>query len=489
LSEPTYRIEARLGRGGMGVVDLAVAPDGTRVALKRLAVGGSAAALREARARIRREAEVLGRLDHPRIVPLLDLAGGDDDLVLVMPWYRGGSLDDRVAEHGPLPATEVDHIADHLLGALAAAHRAGVVHRDVKPSNILFDDASRPHLADFGVATARDVTAGLTADGRTIGTPGFMAPEQARGEPAGPAADVFSLGATLRWAVTGAGPYGEGGRDVLLWRAANGMVEPAPADPTVPERLRRRIDAMLAADPAARPTAAALAGGPDGTVIVPTPATPATPPTTPPDAGRRRRITTIVAAVAVAVGLAGGVTLAIGLNDDGGGDDEAATTTPTTAACQPLPYQPCGGPVAPGTDGNACIDERADYDGDATNGCEAAPDALDGTGLGRVEPTIVPVDDVDEFIVEARDGFQFLCDGTMTFDLTAPVGMSLKLTVIDDGGEVLGEVTSADGVSGPLEIEEPSCGGNDSGTLRAVVTPVGSDRVAAPYVLERSGNW
>lgn len=484
MSDEGYRIEGRLGRGGMGVVDLAVAPDGTRVALKRLALGGSATSLAEARARIRREAEVLARLDHPRIVPLLDAVTGDDgDLVLVMPWYRGGSLEDRVAEHGPLPPADVGHIADHLLGALAAAHRAGVVHRDVKPSNILFDADSRPHLADFGVATARGVTAGLTAAGRTIGTPGFLAPEQARGEPAGPAADVFGLGATLRWALTGAGPYGEGGRDVLLYRAGNGMVEPTPPGPAVPDDLRRRIDAMLAPDPADRPTAAALVGGPDGTVVTPALAAPSGP--------RRRRPAPAVVAAAVAAGLAAGTALAVAL-DRGGGDpdrDRATTTTPTTAPCEPLPYQPCGGPVAPGTDGTACIDDRADYDGDAANGCEALPDDLDGTAIGRVEPTIVPADDVDEFVVEVRDGFQLLCDGTLTFELTAPEGMSLKLTVIDEGGEVLLEVTSADGVPGRASVQEPSCGSDDSGRLRAVVVPVGGDRVATPYVLERSGNW
>lgn len=211
-----YVVEGRLGRGGMGVVELAVAPDGTRVALKRIAVTGSATAQREARTRLRREAEVLGRLDHPGIVALLDVVVDGDDLVLVMAWLRGGSLADRVTEHGPLPAAEVEGLADHLLAALAAAHRAGVVHRDVKPSNVLFDGHGRPYLADFGVATARDATAGLTITGGAIGTPAFLAPEQARGEAVGPAADVFALGATLRWAATGAGPWGDGRTDVVL---------------------------------------------------------------------------------------------------------------------------------------------------------------------------------------------------------------------------------------------------------------------------------
>src|SRR5262245_19882304 len=175
----------------MGVVELGVAPDGTRVALKRVALHGSTAALDAARARIRREAEVLDRLDHEGIVGLVEVVDDGDDVILVMPLLDGGNLADRVAADGPLPAAEVAAIADRLLRALAAAHRAGVVHRDVKPANVLFDSTGTAHLADFGIATARDVTAGLTELATAIGTPGFLAPEQARGEAAGPAADVF----------------------------------------------------------------------------------------------------------------------------------------------------------------------------------------------------------------------------------------------------------------------------------------------------------
>jgi len=469
-----YVVEGRLGRGGMGVVDLAARSDGSRVALKRIALHGSAEALAAARARIRREAEVLSKLDHRRIVGLLDVVDDGDDIVLVMPWMRGGSLDDRVAQHGPLPAEEVRRIADHLLGGLAAAHRAGVVHRDIKPANILFDEQSRPHLADFGVATARDVTAGLTGDGSAIGTPGFIAPEQARGEPAGPAADVFSLGATLRWALTGIGPYGEGGRDVLLWRATRAKVEACPK--SVPEPLRRRIDEMLDPRPERRPTAAALAGGPEGTIAGPGPRR----------AGNRRRAALAVAALAGLALVA--VAVLVATRDVGTaapGDEGTATET---TVCTDLAYQPCGQRPAPGTDGRDCIDDRADYDGDVANGCEAEPDGVDGTPLGAVEATIVPADDVDEFPVEVNDNFHLSCDGRVTFDLRAPEGMALRLEILRDD-EVLGEITSADGVAARLQVPEPQCAGDDSSTLAAVVSPIGSDRTAEPYTLERSGNW
>ena len=421
----------------MGVVDLAAGVDGERVALKRVALAGSAEALAAARARIRREAEVLGQLDHPGIVPLLDVVDDGDDVVLVMPWLRGGSLADR----GVMSPAEIEALADHLLPALAAAHRAGVVHRDVKPANVLFDDDSRPLLADFGVATARDATAGLTVGGLgPVGTAGFVAPEQVRGEPVGPAADVFSLGATLRWAATGVGPYGEGSSELLLWRAARGKVDRCPK--TLPAALRHRIDAML--DPRAerRPSAAALAGGPDGTspkLVV---------------GRRRRRPWALVAAVPVA--LVGWL----------------AVPTPASSAKQVVAVAP------------PCLPGHADYDGLEVNGCEAKPDTLDGAALDdELRPNLVPADDVDEFAVEVDDETQLLCDGELRLTLTAPPGSSVRLVVGDS------EITSADGVPATVRLPEPSCGGDDGQVLTATVTPVGSDRSAAPYVLTRTGGW
>ena len=474
-----YEVEGRLGRGGMGVVDLASAPDGRRVALKRIALHGSTAELAAARARIRREAEVLSQLRHPAVVELLDVLDDGDDVVLVMPWLRGGSLHDRVSASGPLDPAAVALVADELLGGLAAAHRAGVVHRDLKPANVLFDDDGHPVLTDFGVATARGVTEGLTVVGAVLGTPGFLAPEQARGEVAEPAADVFSLGATLLWAATGVGPYGSGTADVLLLRATRGKAERCPK--TLPAPLRQRIDAMLDPRPERRPTAAALAGGPDGTRVRPVRARPV----------RSRKALAAVATVAAAVVAAVAV---LALSRAGGPGSAApptsAATVPSTAPCASLPYLPCGGVPAPGTDGQACIDARADYDGDAANGCEAVPDALDGATVDEaLEANLVPADDVDEFAVEVADHYQLRCDGTLRFTVTAPAGATVRLVVLAEGGDELGEITSADGVAGVLRIREPDCGGNDGQTLTARVTPVGSDRTAAPYLLERSGSF
>jgi len=159
----TYEIVRRIGRGGMGVVDLARGPNGEEVALKRLSLHGTPEELDKARQRIRREAEVLQQLHHPGVVQLREVLDDDDDIVLVMDYLPGGNLAQRINEEGPLAPEEVGRLADHLLDALAAAHRQGIVHRDIKPANVLFDAAGDPHLADFGVAVHRDATPGLTA--------------------------------------------------------------------------------------------------------------------------------------------------------------------------------------------------------------------------------------------------------------------------------------------------------------------------------------
>ena len=156
----SYDVVRRIGRGGMGVVDLGVDEHGQEVALKRLSLHGTPEELATARQRIKREAEVLRALDHPGIVRLRDVVDDGDDLVLVMDHLSGGTLAQRVAEDGPLPPDEVGELADRLVDALAAAHRQGIVHRDIKPANVLFDAAGQPHLADFGAASNRDVTLG-----------------------------------------------------------------------------------------------------------------------------------------------------------------------------------------------------------------------------------------------------------------------------------------------------------------------------------------
>lgn len=480
----TYEIVSRIGRGGMGVVDLARDEDGNLVALKRLSLHGTPEELAKARARIRREAEVLQQLDHPGVVQLREVLDEDDDLILVMDYLPGGNLAQRVNEHGPLPPDEVARLADHLLDALAAAHRQGIVHRDIKPANVLFDADGVPHLADFGVAVHRDATPGLTATEMVVGTPGFMSPEQARGEEATAASDVFCLGATLLYAATGAGPFGAGDPRLLLLRAAAGRTERVPKD--LPPELRRRIDAMLAKDPAARPSAAAARGGTEGThprTIVQRAVT-----------GRNRWA---IAGVVAAVLLVGAGALAVLTGGDGNQGRLAPTTvsttarpTTTTTTCVPLPYQPCGEEPAPNTDGRVCKDGFADYDGDEATGCEAEADGLpDDSKLdGAVSANLVPTDDVDTYLLDVGDGIQILCDGKLNVTLTAPAGVSQRLTVLD-GDEVLGTKASSDGDPATVTIGDPDCIFNDATTLRVRVESIGTDRSAEDYTLEATGSF
>ncbi|HEX5947456.1 MAG TPA: serine/threonine-protein kinase [Acidimicrobiales bacterium] len=477
MTERSYDLIARLGRGGMGVVDLARDEQGNKVALKRLTLQGSASEIARSRERLLREADVLRKLHHPNVVRLLDVIDEGDEIVLVMPYMSGGSLAERVAQHGPAPADEVERQARRLLGALASAHRAGVIHRDIKPANVLFDDRGEPCLADFGVALSRDQTHGLTVAGMVVGTPGFMAPEQARGEPVSPATDVFSLGATLLFAATGDGPYGHGDPGLLMVRAASGRVEKVPK--SLPGSLRKLLRATLDARPERRPTAAGLAGlSTDGSGDrMPTTGT-----------GHRRRAWAIAGACAAALAVVVGVVVA---GSDGDADDApVGGVADSEGACVDLPYQPCGeAEPAPGTDGSECIDDHADYDGQWENGCEAVPDDEDGRPLEDViEANIVPADDVDTYPIEIRDTLQTGCDGSVELVLEPPPGLELALDVLDPDGAVVGNATGTADKPAVVVVGEEECGG-DSLKLEVVVRPVSPARAAEDYVLRRSGDF
>src|ERR1700722_18315716 len=245
LGRMSYEVVGLLGRGGSAVVELAIDGNGDRVATKRLALTGSAAQMRVARQRLRREADILKDLDHPGIVGVIDVIDDGSEVVLVFP-ALAENLEDRVGRLGTLPPSEVTRIGRVLIEALAAAHRHGVVHRDIKPANVLFDHAGVPALADFGVAVTREVTAGLTQAGTVVGTPMWMAPEQARGEPTGPASDVFSLAATLTYAATGELPYAPGPAAAAILGGVEGrgvsyVPEPRRIRSRWPVRRRARL--------------------------------------------------------------------------------------------------------------------------------------------------------------------------------------------------------------------------------------------------------
>ena len=200
----SYQEVEEIGRGGMAVVYRAVTPANRQVVAIKLMAGDLTGDL-SFRKRFQREAEVLQRLIHPAIVPILDHGEHHGQPYLVMPYLDGGTLADRL-QGGPRPPGEVALLA-RIAGALDSAHRRGVIHRDVKPTNILFDAAGRPYLTDFGIVKLLDDTTAVTQTGASLGTPGYMSPEQVRGLPLDGRCDVYALGVVLFEMLTGRLPY------------------------------------------------------------------------------------------------------------------------------------------------------------------------------------------------------------------------------------------------------------------------------------------
>src|SRR5712692_698895 len=195
-----YRILRPLGQGGMGEVFLAEDERlGRRVALKSLPL--AAAADPEARERLRREARSLAALSHPHVAAIYALETDGGRSCLVMEYIEGETLASRIARR-PLPIPEVIDIGISIAEALAQAHARGLIHRDVKPLNIIVDSKGAAKLTDFGVAYIEGATR-LTAEGFTPGTASYMSPEQARGEGVDPRSDLFSFGAVLYEGLTG----------------------------------------------------------------------------------------------------------------------------------------------------------------------------------------------------------------------------------------------------------------------------------------------
>jgi eukaryotic-like serine/threonine-protein kinase len=247
----------QLGAGGFGGVWLA---SDHRLG-KRVAVKAAHAPDEDTELRIRREARALGSVAHPNCVRILDLVDSQSDaglaglrgLVIVMEYVDGQSLGELVTARGPVDDVAAGRIWLRTAGALAAAHHQGVLHRDVKPSNVVLDPWGEPHLIDFGIARARgDMT--LTMHGMVIGTPDFLAPETARGDRATPSSDAWQLAATISFALTGAPPRGDHTNAVSGLRAA--AASSAPSNLPLASVHRQLLSACLATDPAARPTLA-----------------------------------------------------------------------------------------------------------------------------------------------------------------------------------------------------------------------------------------
>ncbi|MGW5815598.1 serine/threonine-protein kinase [Streptomyces noursei] len=256
-----YRLLGRLGAGGMGRVYLGRSAGGRTVAVK--AVHAQYAADEQFRARFRREVASARRVGGAWTAPVLD-ADPDAPVPWVATGYVAGpSLARAVADHGPLADRAVRALGAGLAEALTAVHALGLVHRDVKPSNVLLT-LDGPRLIDFGIARATDGTASLTSTGVSVGSPGYMAPEQILGKGAGAAADVFSLGAVLAYAATGAGPFSGDSSAALLYKVVH---EEPELGPELVGDLRELVAACLAKEAVWRPapeTVAARLGGARG---------------------------------------------------------------------------------------------------------------------------------------------------------------------------------------------------------------------------------
>jgi outer membrane protein assembly factor BamB len=248
-----FRLHARLGAGGMGRVYLASSPGGRAVAVK--VVHQHLARDSAFIGRFRREVAAALVVNGGYATPVIAAGPDDDPPWLATAYVPGPSLQEAVTATGPLPDDAVLKLAAGLAEALRVIHHCGLVHRDLKPGNVLLA-ADGPRVIDFGIARALDGTA-LTSAESLLGTPSYMSPEQAQSRVAGPASDVFSLGGVLYFAATGASPFGTGHPAAMLYRIVH--TEP-DLDPVLP-RLRDLIAACLAKDPGQRPAPAGLAAG------------------------------------------------------------------------------------------------------------------------------------------------------------------------------------------------------------------------------------
>ena len=388
-----YRLVTRLGRGGFGEVwraDDTVL--GRQVAVKTLIVStGDDDLLR----RFEREAHALARLDHPNIVAVYDTGADDGTGFVVMQLLAGPSLAALVAEHGPLPLAQALDYASQAAAGLAAAHAAGIVHRDVSPANLMLDGAGTLKLVDFGVARMERVSTALTATGTVFATAGYVSPEQAAGQPADARSDLYSLGCVLYALLAGEPPFTA---EHPIGVVQQQLTSPPPllssvrAD--VPAELDELLTTLLAKDPDDRPNSAeevrrrlsALLAELDGTATATAPTLPlASAPTLPlarADGRLRTRRSRLIAALALALlALAGvlattlftggGRTTATTSSDTAASTASAVTTTPPTTATTPTIA------TAPQTPGQAIVAARTAIAAAQTNGQLDPPAATD----------------------------------------------------------------------------------------------------------------
>jgi serine/threonine-protein kinase len=241
-----------LAEGGMGRVYRATAPDGEEVALKL--VKPDLAFDELFRRRFAREAQLVTRVTHPRVVPVLATGEHDGIPYLVQTFIRGGSLADRIARESRLDLETTVVTCLRIAAGLDALHEAGIVHRDVKPGNILLDEEGVAYITDFGLVKDHEASL-LTRPGQAVGSMDYMAPEQIRAEPVGPATDVYALGCVMFECLSGAPPFADReGMRVLSAHLLEEPSDPCADRPDLPADVGPAVLRALAKDPASRPS-------------------------------------------------------------------------------------------------------------------------------------------------------------------------------------------------------------------------------------------
>ncbi len=253
-----YQIGARIGRGGMASVYRARQLSMDRdVAIK--IISGERSGNPEFMARFEREARVIAHLQHPHILPVIDFGRSGEHVYLVMRLAEGGALSDRIAQDG-LTLRQVARFVEQIASALEYAHLRGVIHRDLKPNNVLLDELDNAYLTDFGIAKllAGSTSSNLTSTGAVMGTPAYMAPEQWRSEPVDARTDLYALGVILYELLIGAPPFhADTPFGMMFKHVEEAPPPPCRINPALPDRLERVLLCALAKNPARRYASAA----------------------------------------------------------------------------------------------------------------------------------------------------------------------------------------------------------------------------------------